>query len=198
MWLPLVSGSLMLLMAGGDFARPSSVTRPERSAHSGLASGRLPEPPAMVLRVGDPAPNFSFEGYRGQVMRLHHLLDHGPVLLVFGAREADLRRIQEERGRLLDLGVVPVVILDARPGTTRASVKRLGLQYTVLSDSRGVIAGQFNVVDRGSVEPGWFVLDQRGRVRGLTRGSLPGADYSRLCARALAIPMPGVTLPAIR
>lgn len=198
MWLPLVSGTLLLMMAGGDFSRPASISRPERAAPSGLASGRLPEPPTMVLRVGDPAPNFSFEGYRGQWMRLHHLLDQGPVLLVFGAREADLRRIQEERGRLLDLGVVPVVILDAKPGNTRTSVKRLGLQYTVLSDARGVIAGQFNVIDRGGVEPGWFVLDQRGRIRGLVRGSLPASDYPRLCARSLAIPMPGVALPAYR
>lgn len=197
MWHSLVSVSLVLL-ASGEFARPATAPRPERPIGSGLSSGRLPEPPVLVLRVGDPAPNFSFEGYRGQWMRLHHLLDQGPVLLVFGAREADLRRIQEERARLLDLGVVPVAIVDRKASATRTWVKRLGLQYTVLSDTRGVIAGQFNMLDAGVVAPGWFVLDPRGRVRGLTRGQLPTADYSRLCARSLALPMPGVMLPAVR
>lgn len=198
MWLPLVSVYFMLWMGAGDLARPASMPRSERQNAQGVAAGRLPEPPAMILRVGDPAPNFSFEGYRGQWMRLHHLLDQGPVLLVFGARERELRRLQEERTRLLDLGVVPVAILDVRPGTTRAWVQRLGLQYTVLSDTRGVIAGQFNVLEGGAVHPSWFVLDQRGKIRGLTRGNLPASDYPRLCARSLALAMPGVALPASR
>src|SRR5262249_21253455 len=146
--------------------------------------------------LGDPAPNFSFEGYDGHLMRLHHLLDQGPVLLVFGAREADLLRLQQERGPLLDLGIVPVAIVDTKPGATRALVKRMCLQYTVLADSRGVIADQFNTVDGERVVPSWFVLDARGRVRGLARGGLPALDYPRLCARALALPMPGVAFPS--
>ena len=197
MWLPLVSLYLMLLMGGGEFARPASAPRPERPGNGG-PSGRLPEPPPMVLRVGDPAPNFSFDGYDGRWMRLHHLLDQGPVLLVFGAGEPQLRRLQDERGRLLDLGVVPVVILDDKPGAVRALAKRLDLHYTVLSDPRGVIAGQFNVVEAGNVRPGWFVLDQRGKVRGLSREGLPAMDYPRLCARSLALPMPGVAFPTSR
>jgi peroxiredoxin len=196
MWLPLVSLYLVLMMSG-EFAHPASAPRPDRQANSGLA-GHLPEPPVMILRIGDPAPNFSFEGYDGRWMRLHHLLDQGPVLLVFGARERELRRLRDERGRLLDLGVVPVVVLDDKPGTVRALAKRLDLRYTVLSDPRGVIAGQFNVVENGDVQPAWFVLDQRGRVRGLSREGLPAGEYPRLCARSLALPMPGVAFPTSR
>jgi len=118
----------------------------------------------MIVRVGDPAPNFAFEGFGGRSMRLHHLLDQGPVLLVFGAREADLRRLQAQRNALLDLGVVPVAVVNAGPRTTRALVQRLGLQFTVLADSRGVIADQFNIVEGERTVPGWFVLDARGRV----------------------------------
>ena len=65
-----------------------------------------------------------------------------------------------------------MVVLDDRPGAVRNVVKRLGLQYTVLSDPRAVIADQFNVADDREIEPSWFVVDQRGRVRGLSRGAL--------------------------
>lgn len=196
MWLSVVSLYVTLFMAGGDFARPVSHQKPDRRGHAGFsADGHLPEPPTMVVRVGDPVPNFAFEGYDRRWMRLHHFLDQGPVLLVFGAREAELRRIQAERELLLDLGVIPVVVLDAKPNTTRSLVKRFGLQYTVLSDPRGVIAGQFNLLESRSVVPGWFVLDRRGKVRGLLRGELPPGGYPRVCARALALPMPGVALP---
>lgn len=197
MWLPLASLYSLLLMGSGlDLARTAS-HQPDRPSHLGNSvAGRIPEPPTMLIRVGDPAPNFSFEGYDGRWMRLHHLLDQGPVLLVFGAREPELRRLQQERGTLLDLGIIPVAIVDSKPGATRALVRRLGLQYTVLADSRGVIADQFNVVDGERVTPSWFVLDPRGRVRGLVRGGLPAMDYTRMCARALALPMPGVAFPS--
>lgn len=199
MWISLVSLYSLLLMGSGlDFARTATHApdRPTRAAAS--IAGRIPEPPTMVIRVGDPAPNFSFEGFDGRWMRLHHLLDHGPVLLVFGPSEPELRRLQQERGALLDLGIIPVAVLDDRPGTTRTIVKRLGLQYTVLADPRGVIADQFNVVDVGAVTPSWFVVDARGRVRGLVRGGPPTLDYTRICARSLALPMSGVAFPSSR
>jgi len=189
MWLALMS-VYFLLLGGGQ----SAASRPDRPSAALLSAGQLPEPPVMVIRVGDPAPNFSFQGFTGHWMRLHHLLDQGSVLLVFGATDADLRRLQTERGTLLDLGVIPVVVLDERPGTVRTVVKRLGLQYTVLSDPRAVIADQFNVADDREVEPSWFVVDQRGRVRGLSRGTL-ASSYTRIAARSLALPMPGSIFP---
>jgi hypothetical protein len=66
----------------------------------------------------------------------------------------------------------------------------------VLADSRGVIADQFNVLEGGRVAPSWFVLDAKGRVRGLVRGGFPTADYTRVCARSLALPMQGVAFPS--
>lgn len=193
MWLSLMS-VYFLLLGGGDRPGPTAPSRPERQNTALSSAGQLPEPPVMVIRVGDPAPNFSFQGFTGHWMRLHHLLDQGSVLLVFGATDADLRRLQSERVHLLDLGVIPVVVLDDRPGTVRNVAKRLGLQYTVLSDPRAIIADQFNVADDREIEPSWFVVDQRGRVRGLNRGSL-AASYTRIAARSLALPMPGSIFP---
>jgi peroxiredoxin len=193
MWLTVMS-LYFLLLGSGDRAGGSAAMRPDHPSAGLQSAGQLPEPPLMIIRVGDPAPNFSFQGFNGRWMRLHHLLDQGSVLLVFGATEADLRRLQSERGGLLDLGVIPVAVLDDRPGVVRNSVKRLGLQYTVLSDPRAVIADQFNVSDDREIEPSWFILDQRGRVRGLNRGSL-ASSYTRVAARSLALPMPGAIFP---
>lgn len=192
MWLSLMS-LYFLLLGSGDRVGVVTASRPERSSGTPQSAAQ-PEPPVMVIRVGDPAPNFSFQGFSGHWMRLHHLLDQGSVLLVFGASEADLRRLQAERGGLLDMGVIPVVVLDDRPGSVRNMVKRLGLQYTVLSDPRAVIADQFNVAEDREIAPSWFVVDQRGRVRGLNRGGL-SASYTRIAARSLALPMPGSIFP---
>lgn len=155
------------------------------------------EPPPVEVQVGDPAPNFTYQGFDGRWMRLHHLLDQGPVFLVFAPGQVELKRLEEERESLLDLGVVPVVVLDLRSGAARHLAERMGLRYTVLADQRQVIASQFNAVQSAGVVPSWFVIDPRGKVRGLSRGRLPLSEYSKLCARALAVPLPGSTLPSL-
>ena len=149
------------------------------------------EPPISEVRVGDPAPNFSYQGFDGRWTRLHHLVDQGPVLLVFGLTESQMTALERERDDLLGLGVIPVAVVDRNPGQARNVVRRLGLRYTVLADSRLVIASQFNATELGRLTPSWFVVDQRLRVRALFRGRVPQQDYVRLCARALALPMPG-------
>jgi len=57
---------------------------------------------------------------------------------------------------------------------------------------------QFNSTDQGRVTPGWFVVDEHGKVRGLLRGRLPEQDYPQLCARSLGRPIPGGSLPVSR
>jgi len=150
------------------------------------------------VKVGDPAPDFSYQGLDGRWLRLQDILAQGPVLLVFGADELTLRVIEHERERLMDLGVVPVAVTDVRSGAARAIVSRNSLLFTVLSDTRGTIASQFNVVDptNGRHRPTWFVVDPKGVVRGLGRRGLPLRGYPSLVANSLGVPIPGTTLPA--
>ena len=157
-----------------------------------------PEPPTAIVRKGDPAPNFSYQSPDGRWRHLRDLVDKGSVLLVFAGREHHLVRLERERERLLDLGVLPVAILDVKQGAARSQVRRMDLTYTVLADPRNIIASQFNVVDpitQGAI-PSWFVIDRRRKVRALGRGSLPVQDYPALAARALALAMPGSALPS--
>jgi peroxiredoxin len=190
---------LAVLMLGGgtDLGRPGAGVQAV-SRSSPVSPFTLAEPPESEVCVGDPAPDFSYQGYDGRWMRLHHLLDQGPVLLVFGMNEAQLAVLERQREDLLSLGVIPVAVLDRRPGSSRALVSRLGLKYTLLSDPRLVIATQFNAVESGRVTPSCFVVDGHGKVRGLRRGRLPPEDYPRLCARSLALAMPGTLFPTSR
>jgi peroxiredoxin len=196
MFFPFSTLIVALLMGGGFDQVPSGANpRPSPTAsHLSFMS----EPPVTEVQVGDPAPNFSYQGFDGRWMRLHHLVDQGPVLLVFGLNDNQLGAIEHERDGLLGLGVIPVAIVDRRPGQARDLVRRLNLKYTVLADSRQVIASQFNATDLGRVTPSWFVIDARLRVRSLSRGRTPPDDYVRLCARALALPIPGNLMPASR
>ncbi len=152
------------------------------------------------VKVGDEAPDFSYQGVDGRWLHLQDILVQGPVLLVFGADELTLRVIEHERERLMDLGVVPVAVTDARSGAVRAIVSRNALLYPVLSDTRGTIASQFNTVDptNGRHQPAWFLVDPKRRVRGLGRRALPLRGYPALAAGALGLAAPGVTLPASR
>jgi alkyl hydroperoxide reductase subunit AhpC len=79
-------------------------------------------------------------------------------------------------------------------------VQRHHIQYMVLADPRGVIAGQFNAVDSrsGRTLPCLFVLDRSRRVRGLLRTHLPLQGYPALAANALGIAVRGRTVPASR
>jgi peroxiredoxin len=185
----------MLLGPGVDGSRASHERTGLTRSPSAFATPA--EPPAVEIQVGDPAPNFSYQGFDGRWMRLHHLLDQGPVLLVFDPGRDILSRLEEERESLLDLGVVPVAVVDSRPGAARSLAQRMGLRFTVLSDERLVIASQFNAVQSTVLVPSWFVLDHHGKVRGLGRGRLPSAEYPRLCARALSLPLPGAVMPSV-
>jgi peroxiredoxin len=181
-------------------AVPSGRLAGDRPGALIATQGGKPEPPSAEVRMGDKAPDFSFEGFDGRWRRLRDLRLQGPVLLVFAPDEQELRTIARERERLLSLGVLPVAIVDASSRTAFGLVKKLGLRYSVLADPRRVIAEQFNSTEwrTNAAEPAWFVIDQKGYVRALDRGTFPSTDYTTLAARALGKPIPGNVVPTSR
>ena len=196
---PLIAAAVLL--AASDDPNQRSIQTSTNSARSGpLLHARPLDTPSSEVRVGDAAPNFSYVGVDGRWHRLRDLIAQGPVLLLFGPDELTLRVIEHERERLLDLGVIPVAVTDRRSRAARAVVSRHDLRFTVLSDSQGIIAGQFNALDprTGRHLPTWFVVDQKRRVRGLSRRGLPLRGYTTLAADALGLPAKAATVPASR
>jgi peroxiredoxin len=174
---------------------PQNLPADRLNPGAALQTGK-PEPPTTEVRIGDVAPDFSYQAYDGHWRRLHELRAQGPVLLVFVPDDNELRLMERERARLLDLGVVPVAVLDTSPRTTLGLVQKLGLKFSVLSDPRSVIAEQFNAIDwrTHATQSAWFLLDERGMVRALERGKFPGEPVA-MAAEALGRPMPGTAVP---
>jgi peroxiredoxin len=158
-----------------------------------------PEPPSAQVDVGDRAPDFSFQGEDNRWRRLHDLLLTGPVLLVFGADPPALTAIEREREAMTKMGITPVAVIDARSRIVRATARRLDVHYLVIADSRRVIATQFNAVESGGERsaPAWFVVDKRGTVRALKRGTLPAQGYASRAATALGMPVPAALAPEL-
>jgi peroxiredoxin len=179
-------------------SRHGSGTLPTQDATALLR--RASDPPSTEVQLGDVAPNFSYRAGDGHWRHLSDIVAQGRVLLAFGADELTLRVIERERDSLVDLGVVPVALVEGRPSATQGLVKRLDLRYTVLADPGGIIAAQFNAVDpaTGRQVPSWFVLDRKRCVRGLGRRGLPLRGLPALAANALGLPLPGTTLPTAR
>ncbi len=157
-----------------------------------------PEPPIAPVEVGESAPNFTFPGADGRSLALSDLTAQGHVLIVFATSEPMLASIEKERDELLDMGVLPVAIVPERPGAAKAEAQRLGLRYPLVSDSRRVVASQYNLVDESGprILPGYFVVDRRRRVRAAIRGTAPAQSWARVTASALALPRKDAPLPA--
>lgn len=136
--------------------------------------------------AGEPAPDFSYQSHDYLWQSLHNMLEHGSVLLVFGAGEADLRAIESEREALLRQGVLPVAVIEQREGDVWNIVRKADLSYSLLSDPHGAIAVQYGVFEpatRGA-RSSWFLIDASGSVRETGSGALHH-DWARLAADAL-------------
>lgn len=188
-----------LLAAVEPGSNPNAVTESGRSSIAPLQSGG-PEPPTSEVRVGDLAPDFSFEGFDGRWRNLHDLRVQGPVLLVISPDSDPLLLLERERALLVGRGIVPVAVVDAPPRAVASWTRKLNLHYTVIADPRRVIAEQFNAIQSRThaAVPAWFVIDRSGRVRALERGGFPAAGFTPVTTQALGLPTPGVTLPTRR
>jgi peroxiredoxin len=188
------------LLAAALLAAASSACLSDPIFHSGRMSddfSRLSErtwlnaaePAPSIVVPGDPAPDFSYQADTGEWLKLHQLLDHGCVMLVFVPNESDLTLMESERDSLAGVGVIPVAVLDRSRRASSALVARLGLGFPVIADPQDTIASLFNLVGppTARTHPGWFVVDRTGRVRALERGRVPRSGYTRLACDVLAI-----------
>jgi peroxiredoxin len=195
----IIALSAALLSAAVD---PGSTSFPNADGRATVAPflNGAPEPPASEVRIGDVAPDFSYEGFDGRWRNLHDLRVQGAVLLVIAPDRHQLTALESERASLIERGIVPVAILDATPRATASTIKKLGLRYSVIADPRRVIAEQFNAIQSRThaAVPAWFVVDRSGTVRALDRGRFPQSGYLAVAAPALGLPAQGVALPSSR
>ena len=146
---------------------------------------------------GKRAPDFQYQSYDAMWQHLHNVLEHGDVLLVFGASDVDLRALEREREPLMKTGVLPLVVVERKDRDVWASVRRLGLTYSLLADPKGAIGVQYGVYDAslGHSRSAWYVIDTKGRVR-QTGAEAPTTPWTVVAANALGRPLDGSTQTA--
>ena len=192
--LPLAFVALLgsSLIAGAPHATAAEI--PSRTPLIPLPTGGE----YAVVVPGSSAPDFAYETLTDTTARLRDLRAQGHVLLVFGADDSDLRRLNREGSRLTRLGVVPVAVLDWRVGACRDVVRRLSLTFPVVPDPQRTIGAQYNVLDPNTRHDSraWFVVDRGGRVRGLERFEHPGESWENVAATALGLPLADSPVPA--
>lgn len=156
-----------------------------------------PEPaPAERPKVanGHRAPDFQYQSYDQLWQNLHNVLEHGDVVLVFGASDVDLRTIEREREILMRAGITPLAVVERNERDVWATVRRLGLTFSLLSDPRGVIGAQYGLYDAslGRSQTAWFVIDKKGKVR-QSGTTMPQQSWPTVAALALGRSLPGGT-----
>lgn len=161
------------------------------------ATTTVREPERSTLAPGKKAPDFQYQSYDGMWQHLHNVLEHGDMLLVFGASDVDLRQLERERETLMKAGVLPLAVVEKGDRDVWASVRRLGLTFSLLADPKGVIGAQYGVFDAGvgHSRAAWFVIDVKGRVR-QTGAEMPSQGWPALAATALGRPLGGATQAA--
>src|SRR5262249_44088706 len=89
-------------------AGAQSAVKPPATPNPGAPA----DAPRPKLASGHRAPDFQYQSYDDLWQNLHNVLEHGDVLLVFGASDVDLRTIERERETLVKGGVLPLAVVE--------------------------------------------------------------------------------------
>ncbi len=188
-----------LLAVAPDLAAAEKKPAESATPTSQVAASPPAEAPSARTKVsvGARAPDFQYQSYDALWQNLHNVLEHGDVLLLFGATDVDLRTLEREREVLLRSRVTPLAVVEKNDRDVWASVRRLGLSFSLLADPRGVIGAQYGVFDAslGHSRTAWFVIDVKGRVR-QSGTTMPSQAWPVVAATALGRPLVSSTQSA--
>jgi cytochrome c biogenesis protein CcmG/thiol:disulfide interchange protein DsbE len=160
-----VAAALIALLAYGVF-----INQPKRGIDAALAAGKRPEAPSVSLpRLGSATP-VSLHAWRGKVVVLNYWAswcppcrDESPLL------ERWQKRIAPRGGTVLGVDSLDVV------SDARAFMRHYGLTYPMLHDGDGHSQQRFGITGY----PETFVIDRRGRIAALRRGTVDDTFMKR-------------------
>jgi peroxiredoxin len=199
----ILVGAPGLATVEGNAVQPVALAKtsaaPAQSAGA-PAGATTPAPSADIQRPkynsGNKAPDFQYQSYDDLWQSLHNVLEHGDVLLVFGATDVDLRMLEREREILVKGGLIPLAVVEKSDRDVWASVRRLGLSFSLMADPRGAIGAQYGVYDPslGRSVGSWFLIDRKGKVRSSGIG-MPARSWLSLASNAFGRPFSESTQP---
>jgi cytochrome c biogenesis protein CcmG, thiol:disulfide interchange protein DsbE len=158
------AGALLALLAYGVF-----VNQPTHGIDAALAAGERPAAPEVSLpRLGGTS-SVSLRAWRGKVVVLNYWAswcppcrDESPLL------ERWQRRIAPQGGTVLGVDSLDVV------SDARGFMRQYGLNYPMLHDGDGHSQQRFGITGY----PETFVIDRRGRITAVRRGTVDDAFMS--------------------
>jgi cytochrome c biogenesis protein CcmG/thiol:disulfide interchange protein DsbE len=157
--------ALVGLLAYGVF-----VNQPRRGIDDALAAGKRPAVPAVSLPLLGSTRTVSLSAWRGKVVVLNYWAswcppcrDESPLL------ERWQKRIAPRGGTVVGVDALDVT------SDARAFMRQYGLTYPMLHDGDGHSQQRFGITGY----PETFVIDRRGRVAAVRRGTVDDAFMSQ-------------------
>jgi mycoredoxin-dependent peroxiredoxin len=126
-----------------------------------------------VLRVGEPAPDFTLKNFTGRAVTLSGLRGKRVLLVFFplaftGICESELGAIRDNLAAFQNDTVATLTVSVGPPPTHKVWATQSGFTFPVLSDfwPHGAVAQSYGVFDAASGVPnrGTFVLDPAGII----------------------------------
>jgi peroxiredoxin len=200
----LAAGAHGLTTADGNALQPVTLAKsagpapaPSTATPAGSSTTAPTDTPRPKYGSGNRAPDFQYQSYDELWQSLHNVLEHGDVLLVFGASDVDLRTLERERETLMKGGLIPLAVMERNDRDVWASVRRLGLTFSLMADPRGAIGSQYGVYDPslGHSVGSWFLIDRKGKVRSSGIG-MPSQSWLALASNAFGRPFAPATQAA--
>lgn len=140
-----------------------------RGAGTGAKAGELEPAP----EAGHPAPDFALTDLDGNTVRLSDL--RGKVVFInFWATwcppcRAEMPEIEAVHQEYKDKGVVVIGVDISEPeSTVRQYIQRGGFTWTIVMDSTGEVARNYNI----AAIPTSFFLDREGVIRAVNIGAM--------------------------
>lgn len=145
-----------------------------------------------MLRVNDPAPNFSAKNQLGVLIELKELLKAGPVVMFFYPQDSSPVCTLEARGfddELSAFAAIGATVIGVNPGNCdshRRFVEKAGLRYDLLSDDGKAIAKAYGVLKLGiMVDRVTYVIDQSGKIIFTNTGMFKSREHAVGALKAL-------------
>jgi len=144
-----------------------------------LAAQAQMKPPALKLKVGDVAPDFSLRSTTGQEVRLSDFRGKRNVVLAFfpaaftGGCTKEVNGYQAGIHKFVNMDTQVFAISTDNLPTLRHWAEEQKLSYPLLSDFMRKVSAQYGVLipEAGLAYRTTFVIDKEGRIRHIEQGN---------------------------
>jgi peroxiredoxin Q/BCP len=139
------------------------------------------------VRVGDLAPDFTLPSQGGEPVKLHDLLERGPVVLYFYPKDetpgctAEACGFRDAYQAFQEAGAEVVGVSSDSAASHRAFADHHGLPFLLLSDEGGALRKRYGVASTMGIIPGrvTYVIDRDRTVRHLFSSQMNAQQHVR-------------------